>query len=438
MSEIVRDYLVGDDPRPDLALGTRGEGTIQGIPRLVDLPVLKPQVRIVLRNCGDIDPTDIDHYIAAGGYGGLKKALLEMTPQGVIDEITRAGLRGRGGAGFPTGRKWQFCRDAPGSVKYVVCNADEGDPGAFMDRSILEVDSAQRHRRTDHRRLRHRRGCGLRLRARRVSAGRQAPADRRGAGGRAGYARHRYLRLRVRLLRARQGGRRRLRLRGGDGASCFHREPAGHAPSPSPFPAQSGLDGKPTIINNVKTLSTVPGSSNGAPTGSPASAPRRARERPSSPSPARSPTAAWWRCPWGPPVDDRLRHRRRHPPGQAAQGGADRRSFGGLHPRPPCRSARRLRVAERARLHHGLRRHGRDGRDRLHGGRGPLLPELHPVRVVRQVHGLPSGNEADAADPDQDHRGRGPRRGPRHAACPSRGWSRSAPSAVWVRRRPTP
>ncbi len=139
VSEIVRDYLIADNPRPDLALATRGEGTLENIPRLYDLPVLKPQVRIALRNCGNIDPSNIYHYIANGGYEGLSKAL-KMKPQEGIDEVKKSGLRGRGGAGFPTGIKWQFCHDAPGKTRYIVCNADEGDPGAFMDRALLEGD----------------------------------------------------------------------------------------------------------------------------------------------------------------------------------------------------------------------------------------------------------------------------------------------------------
>ncbi|MBQ3042111.1 MAG: NAD(P)H-dependent oxidoreductase subunit E, partial [Clostridia bacterium] len=100
----------------------------------------KKQTRVALRNCGVINPENIDEYIAYDGYQALIKALTEMTPQGVIDELLKSGLRGRGGAGFPTGRKWQFTKDAPGDIKYVACNADEGDPGAFMDRSVLEGD----------------------------------------------------------------------------------------------------------------------------------------------------------------------------------------------------------------------------------------------------------------------------------------------------------
>jgi len=137
--ELINDYILKDNPRPDLALGTHGDGSIDGIPRLFDLPMLKPQVRIALRNCGHIDPENIDHYIANGGYSGLVRAL-SMKPEEVIEEVKKSGLRGRGGAGFSTGRKWEFCRNAPGKERYLICNADEGDPGAFMDRSLLEGD----------------------------------------------------------------------------------------------------------------------------------------------------------------------------------------------------------------------------------------------------------------------------------------------------------
>jgi len=101
---------------------------------------LSRQVRIVLRNCGRINPESIDDYLAAGGYKAIEKVLTSMTPAQVIEEIKASGLRGRGGAGFPTGMKWEFCAKAPGTEKYIICNADEGDPGAFMDRSVLESD----------------------------------------------------------------------------------------------------------------------------------------------------------------------------------------------------------------------------------------------------------------------------------------------------------
>ncbi len=139
VNQLLEDYLVNDNPRPDLALGTIGEGSIDGIPKLSELPVFKSQVRISLRNCGHIDPTDIKQYIANDGYTGLIRAL-KMTPEQVIEEVKKSGLRGRGGAGFPTGQKWEFCRRSPGKEKYLICNADEGDPGAFMNRSQLEGD----------------------------------------------------------------------------------------------------------------------------------------------------------------------------------------------------------------------------------------------------------------------------------------------------------
>lgn len=110
------------------------------VKRLDDLSFYKKQKRIALKNCGKIDPENIDEYIAFDGYKALEKVILTMTRDEVIEEITKSGLRGRGGAGFPTGKKWEFTKMAKGDQKYVVCNADEGDPGAFMDRSILEGD----------------------------------------------------------------------------------------------------------------------------------------------------------------------------------------------------------------------------------------------------------------------------------------------------------
>ncbi len=107
---------------------------------LENIDFYRPQMRLALRNCGVIDPENIDEYIAFDGYKALAKVLTEMTPQQVIDEMIKSGLRGRGGAGFPTGRKWQFAAASKADQKYIICNADEGDPGAFMDRSILEGD----------------------------------------------------------------------------------------------------------------------------------------------------------------------------------------------------------------------------------------------------------------------------------------------------------
>ncbi len=114
--------------------------TGQAIPHYSDINFYKKQERVILRNCGRINPEKIDDYLASGGYLSLRKVLFQMSPVQVIEEIRKAGLRGRGGAGFPTAVKWELCRNAPASPKYMICNADEGDPGAFMDRAILEAD----------------------------------------------------------------------------------------------------------------------------------------------------------------------------------------------------------------------------------------------------------------------------------------------------------
>ncbi|MFO7773330.1 MAG: NADH-quinone oxidoreductase subunit NuoF [Dehalococcoidia bacterium] len=254
--ELIKDYLVNGNPRPDLALGTRGEGTLAGIPGLFDLPVLKPQVRISLRNCGNIDPENIDHYVANGGYGGLAKAL-KMSSQEVLDEVRKSGLRGRGGAGFPTGVKWQFCRDAPGDIKYIICNADEGDPGAFMDRALLEGDPHA------------------------VMEGMLIGAYAIGASEGYIYIRAEYPlaieRLKIALKQMRERGLLgenimgsgfdfHIKIKEGAGAFVCGEETAlmasiegsrGMPRSRPPFPAQSGLWGKPTNINNVETWSNV-------------------------------------------------------------------------------------------------------------------------------------------------------------------------------------
>ncbi|MFH1775894.1 MAG: NAD(P)H-dependent oxidoreductase subunit E, partial [Chloroflexota bacterium] len=137
-ADIVGSHLKGGIPLERLFY--RDPVTGQAVPRYGDIGFYQQQERVILRNCGHINPEKIDDYLACGGYKALEKVLLQMTPEEVISEIDRSGLRGRGGAGFPTGRKWEFCRRATGSPKYVICNADEGDPGAFMDRSILEAD----------------------------------------------------------------------------------------------------------------------------------------------------------------------------------------------------------------------------------------------------------------------------------------------------------
>ncbi len=250
--KLIEDYLIKDNPRPDLAMGTIGESTVEGIPRLFDLPILKPQVRIVLRHCGYIDPEDIKHYIADDGYTGFVKALA-MTPERVIEEIKKSGLKGRGGAGFPTGQKWEFCRSSPGTEKYIICNADEGDPGAFMNRSLLEGDPHS------------------------VLEGMLIGAYAIGANEGYIYCRAEYPlaieRLNIAIKQMREYGLLGKNILGSDFSFEIHiKEGAGAfvcgeetalmgsiegkrgMPRPRPpFPAVSGLWGKPTNINNVES-----------------------------------------------------------------------------------------------------------------------------------------------------------------------------------------
>jgi NADH-quinone oxidoreductase subunit F len=134
---LVKEYVLGNNPCPEFVIAALEPNDM--LPSFQDFPRAQHEQKIILKNCGHIDPTIIEHYIAGGGYAALAKTL-EMTPESIIDEIKKSGLRGRGGAGFPTGQKWEFCRNHSGRTKYMICNADEGDPGAFMDRSILESD----------------------------------------------------------------------------------------------------------------------------------------------------------------------------------------------------------------------------------------------------------------------------------------------------------
>ncbi|HDN19773.1 MAG TPA: NADH-quinone oxidoreductase subunit NuoF [Candidatus Acetothermia bacterium] len=229
----------------------------EGAPAPREIPFFARQKKVVLANCGIIDPEEIEEYIAAGGYAALGKALTEMSPDEVIEEIKRSGLRGRGGAGFPTGVKWELVRKAPGSEKYVICNADEGDPGAFMDRAILEGDP-------------HAVLEGMAIAAYAVGA-------KRGYI----YVRAEYplaiQRLKRAISQAREYGLLGddifesgfsfdVELRMGAGAFVCGEETAliasiegrrGEPRPRPPYPAQSGLWGKPTLINNVETFANV-------------------------------------------------------------------------------------------------------------------------------------------------------------------------------------
>ncbi|MGE5598600.1 MAG: NADH-ubiquinone oxidoreductase-F iron-sulfur binding region domain-containing protein [Bacteroidota bacterium] len=252
--EIVGEHLLKG--RPVERLMPREHDEV--VRELADLRFFQSQVRIALRNVGLIDPANIEEYIARDGYAALAKVLTEMTPGRVIEEVKRSGLRGRGGAGFPTGLKWQLTADVPSDVKYVLCNADEGDPGAFMDRSILEGDP--------HSILEAMAIAGYAV------------------GARSGfvYVRAEYPlaveRLGLAIKQAREYGflgaplfgtdfQFNVDIRVGAGAFVCGEETAminsieGHRGEPRtkpPFPAVAGLWGKPTLNNNVETYANIP------------------------------------------------------------------------------------------------------------------------------------------------------------------------------------
>jgi len=251
VERIVEEHVVGGRPVAEWLVRAEGE-------ELPDEAYYARQVRLVLRNCGVIDPESIDEYVAAGGYDALARACRGMTPEQVIAEVKESGLRGRGGAGFPTGLKWELARKAPGTKKYVIVNADEGDPGAFMDRSVLEGDPHS------------------------VLEGLAIAAYAIGADEGYVYVRAEYplavKRLRIAIADAEGRGflgddvlgtGRSLRIHVKEGAGAFvcGEETAlmasieGQRGMPRlrpPFPAVKGLWGKPTNINNVETYANVP------------------------------------------------------------------------------------------------------------------------------------------------------------------------------------
>jgi NADH-quinone oxidoreductase subunit F len=254
---ILESFFEKGEPAKSRLAGHFGNGDFNGMPRFFDMPMLKPQVRIVLRNCGVIDPEDLDHYLARDGYIGLEKCLSSPW-QDVLETVKRSGLRGRGGAGFPTWRKWQTCRETESDRRYLICNADEGDPGAFMNRSLIEGDPHA------------------------VLEGMLIAAYTIGAAHGYVYIRAEYplaiRRLKKAITQMREVGLLGRNILGSDfsfeiiikeGAGAFvcGEETAliasiegkrGMPRTRPPFPAVSGVHGKPTIINNVETLGTLP------------------------------------------------------------------------------------------------------------------------------------------------------------------------------------
>ena len=248
--KIVDEHIVGNHPVNEWIVNNQDHSEKQEF--------FKKQKRIVLRNCGVIDPGSIDEYIAQGGYQAIQKVLKGYSPEEIIDIVYQSGLRGRGGGGFPTGLKWRFARNAPAEKKYIICNADEGDPGAFMDRSVLEGDP-------------HSVLEGMMI------AGRAIGSDEAYIYVRAEYPKA-ILRLENALKQCEERGYLGSRILGTDfdfnikikeGAGAFvcGEETAliasieGKRGVPRirpPFPAHQGLWGKPTNINNVETYANIP------------------------------------------------------------------------------------------------------------------------------------------------------------------------------------
>ena len=252
--EIIKTHII-EGKTVDRLLCKDIDGTI--VKRLDELNFYKKQKRIALKNCGVIDPENIDEYIAFDGYKSIYKVLTEMTPDQVIEEISKSGLRGRGGAGFPTGKKWSFAQKEQAEQKYIICNADEGDPGAFMDRSILEGDP--------HSVIEAMAIAGYSI----------------GATQGYIYVRAEYpiavQRLKIAIKQAREYGLLGKNIFGlgfdfdvdirlGAGAFVCGEETAllesiegkrGQPRVKPPYPASKGLFGKPTVINNVETLANI-------------------------------------------------------------------------------------------------------------------------------------------------------------------------------------
>jgi len=255
--ELLDSFFEKGDVYQHHLVGHFGQNGFKGAPKFFEHAMLARQVRVVLRNCGVIDPDNVDHYLARDGYRAFEKCL-SMRWNDVLDAIKNSGIRGRGGAGFPTWRKWLVCRDTESDTRYLICNADEGDPGAFMNRSLIEGDPHS------------------------VLEGMLIAAYTIGASEGFVYIRAEYPlaieRLRSAIARMRELGLLGNRILGSDfsfdikikeGAGAFvcGEETAliasiegrrGMPRTRPPFPAVEGLWGRPTIINNVETLGTLP------------------------------------------------------------------------------------------------------------------------------------------------------------------------------------
>ena len=430
-AEIVEEHILKG--RVVNRLVNRDAGSGAAIPEIQDIEFFRRQVKIVLRNSGMIDPLKIEEYIARDGYLALAKVLTEMTPEQVIEEVLASGLRGRGGAGFPTGMKWKFAHNSPGDVKYMLCNGDEGDPGAFMDRSVLEGDPHS------------------------VIEGMVIGAYAIGAHQGYAYVRAEYPlaveRLNFALDQAREYGLLGenilgtgfdfdLEIRMGSGAFVCGEETAlmtsiegkrGEPRPRPPFPADKGLWGKPSVLNNVETFANIPpimlkGAQWYASFGT-----ERSKGTKVFALAGDIQHAGLVEVPIGMQLGEIIYEIGGGMPGgkafKAAQIGGP---SGGCIPRQHLNVPVDYETPAGAGRHHGLGRPHRHGRGHLHGRHGALLPRLRPGRVLRQVPAVPRGHQAHARD-RHAHLRRSGRRGRHRAAHRPR---RADPAHRPVRPRP--
>ena len=391
------------------------------IPLWNEVPFFRGQKKIVLRNAGLINPDDIEEYVAVGGYQALYKVLIDGKPEAANEQIKESGLRGRGGAGYSAGQKWEFLRKAVAERKFLICNADEGDPGAYMNRNEIESDPHA------------------------LIEGMTIGAYITGATDGVIYIRAEYP-LAVHQLKVAIGQAREYSLLGKDilgrgfafdidvveGAGAFvcgeetaliaSLEGRAGRPRPRPpFPAQKGLWGYPTNINNVETWFNIApiialGPAWFSETGGGASSGTKVfslvgkiRNTGLVEMPLGTPLGNFVHAVGGGGLHG-------HPIKAVQTGGPS----GGCIPPDLFETPVDYEIARQTRRHHGVGRHGGDGRRQLHGRRRPLLHSVHPLRILRQVHALPGRAGQGASHPHPHHQGPGARGGSRR---PRRAWA---------------
>jgi (2Fe-2S) ferredoxin len=357
-------------------------------PKQEDIDFFSGQTKIVLRNCGRIDPLDIEDYIGEDGYQALAKAL-SMDGDALIEEMKKSGLRGRGGGGFPTWLKWNFAKKAEGDIKYVLCNADEGDPGAFMDRSVLEGDPHS------------------------LIEGMAVGAHTIGASKGFIYVRAEYPLAVSRLMKALEQAREYgllgenilglgfdfdLEIRMGSGAFVCGEETAlinsiegkrGEPRPRPPFPANKGLWGRPSLLNNVETYANVPaiilnGAEWYASFGSEESKGTKVFALAGAIN-----NSGLVEVPIGTPLGEVIYDIGGGILGNVSRDwssdvcSSDLRTLRGMYPQGISQCTAGLQRAHRSRGHHGFGRAHRHGRRYLYGRRGPVLSRVRPGGVLR-------------------------------------------------------